>query len=421
MSHTRLKISSALLAVASVRGIRSVNAAPRGIQSMAGADSPAAMMGALATAFEEFRDRNDAKLSEIESNLADVATRAASRGLNAGGSDEHGPDRGTVNAAFRDYLKSGTVNGLGALVNPSAAMSVGSDPEGGYAVYPTFSTGITKRVFETSPLRNYARVVQISTDSFTELVDLNEPAAAWVGETQSRPETGTPNLASMNIPVHEMYAMPKVTQKLLDDAQFDIADWLITKVSEKLGRQETSAFYTGNGVLKPRGFLTYPTAATGDATRPWGTLEHVITGSDGTFGTTTNGMDKLIDLQSSLKTEYRKNAIWQMNRRTAAAIRKMKDGQGNFIWVPSILAGQPDMLLGHPVEIAEDMPDMETGSLSVAFGDFGAGYTIVDRIGDRVLRDALTQKPYTLFYTYRRVGGDVNNFEAIKLLKFSAA
>lgn len=387
----------------------------RGIVAVRAEQTPAAVLAALNVGFEDFKKRHSADLSDLRSQIADLANKNAARGLNVGVDDI---DRSQVSAAFRDYIRGGSVEGLQAL-SPSAGMSVGSDPEGGYTVYPTVSNGITRRLFETSPLRAYARVVQISTDSFEELNDLYEPDVAWVGETQPRPETGTPNLGKFTVPVHELYAMPKVTQKLLDDSAIDLATWLIDKVGGKFGRTETSAFFNGNGTLKPRGFLTYPTAATADAGRAWGTLQHIATGTSGGFGTTSNGADKLIDLQAELKAEYRSNAVWLMNRRTAAGVRKLKDASGAFLWQPSTVAGQPDMLLGSPVAPCEDMPDVAADSLSIAYGDFGAGYTIVDRLGDRLLRDPFTAKPHVLFYLYRRVGGDVNNFEAIKLLKFS--
>lgn len=394
------------------------NAVLRGIVAVRAEEDPVAMLGKLNDAFAGFKKRHGDELAEVRSSMNDLAARYASRGLNATLGEEGG-DRTKVNAAFRDYIRGGNLDGLQAL-SANAGMSVGSDPDGGYTVYPTVSSGITARVFESSPLRAYARIVKISTDSFEELLDLDEPDATWVGETQARPETGAPKLGKFSVPAHEIYAMPKMTQKLLEDASIDLAAWLINKVGSKFGRQETAAFFTGNGVLKPRGFLTYPTAATADGSRAWGTLEHVSTNSSGTFGSTTNGTDKLIDLQASLKGEHRAKAVWLMNRRTAAAVRKMKDGQGNFIWVSSIITGQPDSLLGSPVVLAEDMPDMAADSLSVAYGDFEAGYCIVDRTGDRVLRDPFSAKPHVLFYIYRRVGGDVANFEAIKLLKFSA-
>ncbi len=390
----------------------------RGIVAVRAEDDIAQMIRALNAGVTDFKKRHTDELAEIRSQLHDVAAKNASRGLNASYGDEG--DRTKVNAAFRDYIRGGAIEGLQAL-SPNAGMSVGSDPEGGYSVFPTVSSGITKRLFETSPLRAYARVVQIGSDSFEELNDLYEPDVAWVGETQARPETGTPNLGKFTVPAHELYAMPKVTQKLLDDSSIDLANWLIEKVGAKFGRTETTAFFSGDGILKPRGFLTYSTVATADATRAWGVLQHIATGTSAGFGTTSNGADKLIDLQAELKAEYRATAVWLMNRRTAAGVRKLKDTSGAFLWQPATVAGQPDTLLGSRVALCEDMPDVAADSLSIAYGDFSAGYTIVDRLGDRLLRDPYSAKPHVLFYLYRRVGGDVNNFEAIKLLKFGTS
>jgi HK97 family phage major capsid protein len=395
----------------------------RGIVAVRSEPDPVKILSSLNDGFEDFKRRHRGDLEEIRMQIADIAARAASAGLGGTGSVDR--DRSEVNSALRSFIKSNNKDGLAALA-ANASMSVGSDPDGGYTVYPTVSTDITRRVFESSPLRAYARTVTISTDSFEELLDLDEPDAAWVGEKQARPETGTPELGKLMIPAHEIYAMPKITQKLLDDSSIDLAAWLTDKVGAKFARQETSAFFTGDGILKPRGFLTYPTAATVDASRAWGTLQHVATGTTGGFlDVDVEGgdypADCLIDLQTSLKGEYRANAIWLMNRRTAGVIRKFKDADGAYIWSNSTVAGQPSQLLGHSVVLCEDMPDIGENAFPVAFGDFGSGYTIVDRHGERVLRDPFSAKPNVLFYVYRRVGGDVNNFEAIKLLKVAAS
>lgn len=321
-----------------------------------------------------------------------------------------------VGEAFRSYIKSGD---KGALLQLKG-MSTLSDPEGGYVVYPSLSTSMTKKVFESSPLRRYARVVSVGTGSFEEILDLNEPDASWVGEKTSRTDTDAPDIGKFIVPVREVYAQPKVTQTLLDDAAFDIGAWLIEKCAASFTRKETTAFFSGNGTSQPRGFLTYSTTAEADSARAWGVLQHVATGVDGDFAASAKA-DKLIDVQSELKTEYRANAVWLMNRRTAGSVSKFKDSQNQYIWQKSMTMGQPDMLLGHPVVLCEDMPDVASGTLPIAFGDFNAGYTIVDRHGERVLQDPYTDKPNTRFYMYRRVGGDVANFEAIKFLKMATS
>lgn len=325
-----------------------------------------------------------------------------------------------IGEAFRGFIKSGDKSGFVEL--EKKGMMRGSDPDGGYAVIPEFSNGITSTLKAVSPMRRLANVRSISTDALEELYDIGDAEAEWVGEVEARPETDSPPLGKWRIPAHELYAMPKASQQLLDDAAIDIGKWLVDKVSKRFAQKEGNAFVLGNGVGKPRGFLDYGAAAvtTDDATRPWGKLQYIATGVDGDFAASAKG-DKLIDLQAELKTGYLPNAVWLMNRRTRAQVRKFKDSQQNYVWQQSLIAGQPDLLLGHPVELDEEMPAIASNSFSVAFGDFRAGYTIVDRIGIRTLRDPFTAKPYVLFYCYARSGGDVTNFEAIKLLKFATS
>lgn len=375
---------------------------------------------AIAQFRKNIDNRLDSEKKERE-GLEARLNRLALGGARGGENDDH--ELKEIGEAFRTYIKSGDQAGIQETIQ-TKGMSVGSDPEGGYAVYPTLSSSITTRVFESSPLRRFARVVTIGSDSFEELVDINEPDAGWVGEKQARTDTNTPDLGKLRIPVREIYAMPKVTQKLLDDSSIDIGAWLVDKCGKKFTRMETSAFFNGDGVLRPRGFLTYPTASTDDDTRAWGTIQHVVTADASGFKAATatvSPADCLIDLQSELKGEYRDKAVWMMNKRTAGMVRKFKDVEGAYVWQNAIAVGQPPMLLGHAVVLAEDMPDVEAGTYPIAFGDFGEGYTIVDRRGDRLLRDPYTDKPNVRFYMYRRVGGDVNNFEAIKLLKVAAS
>ena len=295
------------------------------------------------------------------------------------------------------------------------ALSVGTDPDGGYVVYPDMSGRIVQRVFETSPMRAYATVQTISSDALEGLYDLDEAGASWVGETESRAETDTPQIGRYRIPAHELSAKPQATQKLLDDAAINMEAWLSTKVADKFARTEASAFVTGNGINKPRGFLTYT-----DGTTLPGTIEQFDTGVNGAFAAAPSGGDILISALYGLKAPYRANAVWAMNRATTTLTRKLKDTDGSYLWAPGIAAGQPASILGYPVASFEDMPDPATGSLSIAVGDWREAYTIVDRIGIRVLRDPYSSKPYIQFYTTKRVGGDVVNFEAIKIVAFKA-
>jgi HK97 family phage major capsid protein len=305
------------------------------------------------------------------------------------------------------------------------ALSVGSDADGGYLVPADMSGRIVTRVFETSPIRQIASVQSISTDALEGVRDTDEAASGgWVSETGTRAATGTPQVGKWRIPVHEMFAMPEATQQMLDDAAVDIEAWLGRKVADRLTRVENAAFVVGDGVGKPRGLAAYPTAATGDGTRPWGTLEHINTGADGGFLGTTSATaspaNVLYDLVGAFKDAYLQNARWVTRREVITAIRKFKLTDGQFIWQPGLILGQPQTILGYPVTIAQDMPALGTASLSMAFGNFAEGYQIVDRQGFRVLRDPFTNKPFVRFYTTRRVGGGVIQFEAIKFLRFAA-
>jgi HK97 family phage major capsid protein len=314
---------------------------------------------------------------------------------------------------LRSFLRKGDEI-IGA--DEKKTLSVGSDPDGGYVVHPDMSGAIVSKVFETSPMRAYASVQVISTDALEGLYDLEETGSGWVGETDARSETGTPQLGKWRIPVHELYAKPKATQKILDDAEINMEAWLAMKVSEKFARDEAAAFVSGNGVNKPRGFLTYD-----DGTTLPGTIERINTGANGAFAAAPNGGDALIDALYGLKAQYRANATWFMNRATTKLARKLKDSDGAYLWSPGIAAGQPASLLGYPIAAFEDMPNPATGSLSIAVGDMRAAYQIVDRVGIRTLRDPYSAKPYVEFYTTKRVGGDVINFESIKLIEFSAS
>jgi HK97 family phage major capsid protein len=319
------------------------------------------------------------------------------------------------------YGMAGPLRNVRVTEDEAKAMSVGSDPDGGYLVTPDTSGRIVSRIYETSPMRQVASVMSIGTDSVEGLNDLGENGFAWVGETPVRTENSTAQLGKWAIVVHEAVSVVSATQKVLEDARLDLESWLAMKSADRIARGENAAFVTGNGISKPRGFTDYPTAATADASRAWGTLEHLNTGASGAFRTRsgdTNPVDDLINVIYALKSPYRGNARWMTSRAVLRDARKLKDGQGNFIWQPAATAGQPSSLLGFPVAEAEDMPALASGSLSMAFGDFREGYQIVDRVGLSVLRDPYTAYPYVFFKFRKRVGGGVVNFEAIKFLRF---
>jgi HK97 family phage major capsid protein len=323
--------------------------------------------------------------------------------------------------AFNRYFRKGDDNGLAEL--EEKALSVGSQPDGGYMVPVEMSDTITRVLSEVSPIRSIATVRTISSASFKQPVNIGGAGAGWVGEQSARPATATPNIKELEFPVMELYANPLATQNLLDDSAVDIEAWLADEVQITFAEMEGAAFVAGDGVNKPRGFLSYATVANSgyNAVTNWGKLGHVLTGGASGFAA-SDPHEALIDLVYGLKAGYRQNARFVMNRFTQGEVRKMKDGDGNLIWQPGLQNGQPASLLGYAITEAEDMPDVtEAGGLSMAFGDFARGYLIVDRQGVRVLRDPYSAKPYVQFYTTKRVGGGVRMFDAIKVLKTAAA
>jgi HK97 family phage major capsid protein len=269
-----------------------------------------------------------------------------------------------------------------------------------------------------SPIRSIAGRRTISANVYKKPFMTSGPVVGWVGETDARSQTTSPVLDQLSFPAMELYAMPAATQTLLEDAAVNLDEWLAAEVEQAFAVQEGAAFVTGDGVNKPKGFLSYPTIANGSWA--WGDIGYLATGSAGAFPA-SDPSDVLIDLIYALKAGYRQNAVFVMNRKTQAAVRKFKDAQGDYLWLPPAQAGGRASLMTFPVVEAEDMPDVAANSLSVAFGDFGRGYLVVDRAGVTVLRDPFSAKPYVLFYTTKRVGGGVQDFDAIKLLKFAAS
>lgn len=381
------------------------------------------------TAFEEFSTKQVGRIDSLERCLHEIERKVGRPGGVVLSAPSVTPEAKTLKAAIRALL-AGDQSKANDLFREAGAMdrkgmASDNDSDGGYVVHDAISSGMTKVMEEISPLFRLARKIPLSEGgAFEEPVDKETAEANWVAERQARGDTATPQLANFRVPLHEICAMPKATQKLIDIASIDVLAWLQEKVGDAFAVKEGAAFHDGDGVEKPRGILTYPTAATSDKTRAWGTIEHIATGASGAFPTSSssvNPADVLVDVTSALKAQYRAGARWLMNRKTAAAVRKLKDAEGRHVWVDSLVAGQPAMLLGFPVEIDEDMPDIAAGSLSIAFGDFAKAYTIVEQPGAKYLTDPYTDKPNVRLFAYRRVGGDVNNFEAIKFLKFSAS
>jgi HK97 family phage major capsid protein len=358
-------------------------------------------------AFDAFRKTNDERIDGIEAAL--------NRPRPGGGG---GPgDGGGADANMRKALGAlGTMvrTGNEARLNE---LSVASDPDGGYLTVPVLSTSMTKRLFDGSPMRRLARTETISDgDSFEEPIDDGDVEAVWVGERQARPPTTGPTIRMRKVPVHEMYALQPVTQRLLDDARFDIGSWMERKIGDRFARSEGAACFAGDGVIKPRGILSYETDTAIDGVRDWGMLQHVVSGH-----ATKVTADGLRDLYWAMRAPHRAEASWIMASSTANAIDKLKDGNGDYLWRNGMTAGAPPSLLGRPVEFSEDMPAIEAGATPITFGDWKQGYILVDKLGIRYLRDPFTSKPNVLFYAYRRTGGAVANSDAVKMLKIAAS
>jgi HK97 family phage major capsid protein len=392
----------------------------------------------MRAAFAAFREVNDERLAEIETRgSADVLTGEklaridaaldrqqqrldalalkAARPPRGEGGEKTGGAPDEHKSAFLAYMRKGREEGLRAL--EQKALSVGSDPDGGYLVPEETEAGILRRMTSVSPIRAIAGNRPVSSSVYKKPFSIAGPQSGWVAETAARPETGAPTLAELAFPTMELYAMPAATASLLDDAAVDVDAWIAEEVELAFAEQEGAAFVNGDGVNRPRGFLDYPSVA--EASWNWGSLGHVATGVSGAFPAADPG-DVLIDLVYALKAGYRQNARFVMNRRTQGAVRKMKDGDGNYLWQPPASVGAPATLMSFPLTEAEDMPDIAADAPAIAFGDFRRGYLVVDRAGVRILRDPYSAKPYVLFYTTKRVGGGMQDFDAIKLLAFSA-
>lgn len=406
--------------------------------------------GKFLKTFEDFKAKNDQELAEMKKSLVpgkapgpDAITADEVKKLNDAltaqqktidelrlaakrpklPTDSKGRELTEVEVkhrdAFLDYVRKGDTGGYNA--PELKTLSVGSNPDGGYTVTPEVDSNIDRLLSQVSPIRSIAQVRQISTSMFKKPFNLGGASSGWVGEQSSRPQTNTPTLDELSFPAMELYAMPAATQSLLDDSAINIEQWLADEVQITFAEQEGAAFVTGNGVNKPLGFVASNVTKVANSSWAWGKIGYVVTGVSGGFAADPDGGDALINLVYSVKSAYRNSARFVMNRLAQAAVRKLQDSNGQYIWQPGLQAGQPASLLGFPITEAEDMADIAADSYSIAFGDFKRGYLIVDRIGTRVLRDPYSAKPYILFYTTRRVGGGIQNYEAYKLLKFGTS
>lgn len=297
------------------------------------------------------------------------------------------------------------------------ATSTGS--AGGYALPEQIEQQIARLALDISPIRQLATVRTVGTSDYKELFDVNGAGFEWVGETDTRNQTNTPDLAEVAPTFGMASAKPQASEESLDDLFFDVEGWLIDSASEAIAQGEGAAFLSGNGTKKPTGILAGPTpVATADASRAFGTLQYIASGQAGAMPTS---LDTLYDLVYSLRARYRRNANWLSAKITLAALRKYKSSDNQYLWQPAIAAGQPDMFLGYPVVEAEDMPVVAANAFPLAFGDFKEGYLIADRVGMRITRDEITTPGFVKFYVRRRVGGKLRNTQAIKLLKIAAS
>jgi HK97 family phage major capsid protein len=367
----------------------------------------------------ELLDTQTSLITGFDARLSDLEKKAGRPG---GGSYNSGPppaEKKALDAAFRAWI-AGDPQRLDAAVAEVKAMSAGVDPDGGYFV-PVESGAMLRRIAEVSPIVGMTSLVNLRAGQALEGVeDLDQFAASWVSEMAARPETAHSEVGKYRIELHEIYSMPAMSQKLLDTADIDVVAWATGKIYEAFAVAEEAAIVSGTGVGQPRGITTYPTAATADGTRAWGTFEHAATGNSGAFASSNPG-DTLIDLSLKLKPQYRANASWFMSRSVAASIRKFKEATTNgYLWQPGLQQGQPDRLLGFPVVYCEALPAVGADSLSVAFGDLRAAYTTIRRPGIKLLVDPYTNKPLVNLYAYSRVGGAAVNSEALKFVKFGS-
>jgi HK97 family phage major capsid protein len=313
--------------------------------------------------------------------------------------------------------RRGDASRLARIEEKALAVGTNSGADGGYLVPPETEAAVNSALKAISPMRAISGIRQVSGSVYNRPFATTGVGTGWTAETASRTQTTTPTLANLQFPTMELYAMPAASQSLLDDTIVNIDEWLAEEVRIAFAEQEGSAFVTGDGSNKPKGFLAYDTVA--NASWAWGKIGFVTSGAAGAFPASNPG-DKILDLVYAAKAPYRANGTFMMSRATVSAVRKLKDGQGNYLWQPANAPGEWPSLLGYPVAESEDMPDIAADAFGIAFGDFSRGYLIVDRAGIRVLRDPYSAKPYVLFYTTKRVGGGVQDFDAIKLLKFSA-
>ncbi len=415
-------------ALALLAGSTALAPVPRAVSIMPRADStdPKAMIAAVQNAFNEFKAANDERIAKgekadvllnekvdrinasidgFQSVIDDLNAKIAAAGVGAGVIGDLPADPEYV-AAFKAHMRKGDVQ---------AAMTKGTDADGGYLAPVEWDRSITGKLKLVSPIRAHARVITTTVSGFKRLYTDRAVGSGWVGETASRPATSTPQFGSLDFPLGEIYANPAISQQLLDDSAIDLEAWLGDEVDTEFARQEGIAFLSGNGTNKPHGILTYVEGAANAARHPWGAIKVVNSGNANLLTA-----DAFIDLFYDLPGEYKANAKLFTSRGAQAAARKLKDGQNNYLWQPSFAQGQPATIGGEPVVEIPDMPGVSAGNIAALYGDMQKTYLVVDRVGIRVLRDPFTNKPFVHFYTTKRVGGGVDNPDTMRALKIAA-
>lgn len=397
---------------------------PRAVRAMGNGEHPSAeaaeLMRKISASVQDFKAGALSRIDNLEAAFDAQMVRNSGAAIGMG---ERGlPVDREYSGIFASYMRNGgseedlrKANADGYRAQIQAAMSVGTNSDGGYIAPIEWDRQVRKAELVVNPMRRLATVITTSVGEFSTVWNNGAWGSGWVGETAARPATSNAALSSLTFPSGEIYANPSVTQRLLDDAQIDMEAWLADEIAAEFTKQESIAFISGNGVNKPFGLLSYVTGGAADGRHPGGNLTVVNSGNAIGF----TGTDVFLDFAYSLSSPYRSGANWLMNSTTAAGISKMKDGQGNYIWRESLLTGQPATLLGYPVEIDEGMPSIAAGNLPIAFGNFSRGYLINDRLGIRTLRDPYSNKPYVSFYTTKRVGAGVLDPLAIRLLKIA--
>lgn len=419
--------TNALLAASSALAALSVGASmPRAVHATPRADNadPQALFAQLQSAVQEMREKNDQSLAAKVDDT--VLTEHVDR-INADiGRIEEAMDKALADIAaakvgkteqvrdpeyteqFNAYFRSGVET---ARLNEVKAAATKTDGEGGFLAPIEWDRTVSGRLKQVSAMRQYASVQRISGAGFKKVFSDRNVGSGWVGETAARPATSTPGLASLDFPLGEIYANPAASQGLIDDAEVDIEAWLADEVETEFARQEGIAFLSGDGVNKPHGILTYVEGGSAAARHPWGAIEAIDSGAAASL----TG-DGFVDLIYSLPEEYEANARLFLNRTTAGKARKLKDGQGNYLWQPAFSAGEPATIGGVPTAHIPGMPAVAAGNIAALYGDMEEAYQIIDRIGIRVLRDPYTNKPFVHFYTTKRVGGGAKNVDAMKAL-----